>query len=143
MKAKTNAKPAMKRLAVIGMGIQSRTMLLPQFLREEGVAVVAICDCDKTRREAGAKQANDFYKANRKELAGVCKPESDFRKIIKDKTIDMVAIVTPDLFTGRIDEYFNYCYGKLDYRTVRFEEEILPTSNYQGNAVVNYLHMSW
>ena len=96
MKAKTNAKPAMKRLAVIGMGIQSRTMLLPQFLREEGVAVVAICDCDKTRREAGAKQANDFYKANRKELAGVCKPEADFRKIIKDKTIDMVAIVTPD-----------------------------------------------
>ncbi|MBR6263323.1 MAG: UDP-galactopyranose mutase [Prevotella sp.] len=42
------------------------------------------------------------------------------------------------VFTGRIDEYFNYCYGKLDYRTVRFEEEILPTSNYQGNAVVNY-----
>lgn len=42
------------------------------------------------------------------------------------------------VFTGKIDEYYDYRYGKLEYRTVRFEEEIHDVSNYQGNAVVNY-----
>ena len=42
------------------------------------------------------------------------------------------------VFTGKIDEYFGYRFGKLEYRTVRFEEEILDVPNYQGNAVVNY-----
>ncbi len=42
------------------------------------------------------------------------------------------------VFTGKIDEYFDYRFGKLEYRTVRFEEETLPVANYQGNAVVNY-----
>lgn len=42
------------------------------------------------------------------------------------------------VFTGKIDEFYDYLYGKLEYRTVRFEEEILGIPNYQGNAVVNY-----
>lgn len=42
------------------------------------------------------------------------------------------------IFTGRIDEYFGYRYGHLDYRTVRFDTETLDTPNYQGNAVINY-----
>lgn len=42
------------------------------------------------------------------------------------------------VFTGKIDEFYNYRLGKLEYRTVRFEEEIHNCSNYQGNAVVNY-----
>lgn len=42
------------------------------------------------------------------------------------------------VYTGKIDEYFNYALGKLEYRTVRFETEVLNTANYQGNAVVNY-----
>ncbi len=42
------------------------------------------------------------------------------------------------VFTGMIDEYFRYCYGELEYRTVRFETEVLDCENYQGNAVVNY-----
>ena len=42
------------------------------------------------------------------------------------------------VYTGAIDEYFDYCYGKLEYRTVKFETEIIDTPNYQGNAVVNY-----
>ena len=42
------------------------------------------------------------------------------------------------IFTGKIDEYFNYSLGKLEYRTVRFETETLDTPNYQGNAVINY-----
>ncbi len=42
------------------------------------------------------------------------------------------------VFTGMIDAYFQYCYGELEYRTVRFETEVLDCENYQGNAVVNY-----
>mgnify|MGYP004674423741 FL=1 len=42
------------------------------------------------------------------------------------------------VFTGKIDEFFNYQLGKLEYRTVRFEEEIINSANYQGNAVINY-----
>ena len=42
------------------------------------------------------------------------------------------------VFTGKIDEFYGYCFGKLEYRTVRFEEEIHECCNYQGNAVVNY-----
>jgi UDP-galactopyranose mutase len=42
------------------------------------------------------------------------------------------------VFTGKIDEFFGYCFGKLEYRTVRFETETLDIENYQGNAVVNY-----
>ena len=42
------------------------------------------------------------------------------------------------VFTGKIDEFYSYQFGKLEYRTVRFEEEIHNTPNYQGNAVINY-----
>ena len=42
------------------------------------------------------------------------------------------------VFTGCIDEYFNYQLGPLEYRTVRFEHTTLPCPNHQGNAVVNY-----
>ncbi len=42
------------------------------------------------------------------------------------------------LFTGKIDEFYGYRFGKLDYRTVRFETEVLDEPNHQGNAVVNY-----
>lgn len=42
------------------------------------------------------------------------------------------------IFTGPIDKFYNYCYGNLEFRSVRFETEILDIDNYQGNAVVNY-----
>lgn len=42
------------------------------------------------------------------------------------------------VYSGSIDEFFGYCYGELQYRSVRFSHEILDTENYQGNAVVNY-----
>ncbi len=42
------------------------------------------------------------------------------------------------VYTGPIDEYYDYCFGELEYRSVRFETELLETDNYQGNAVVNY-----
>ncbi len=42
------------------------------------------------------------------------------------------------IFTGKIDEFYGYEYGKLEYRTVSFENLILDTEDYQGNAVINY-----
>ncbi|MDR1859927.1 MAG: UDP-galactopyranose mutase [Bacteroidales bacterium] len=43
------------------------------------------------------------------------------------------------VYTGEIDRYFDCCFGKLDYRSLRFEHEYMPdTANYQGNAVINY-----
>lgn len=42
------------------------------------------------------------------------------------------------VFTGKLDEFYGYRFGKLEYRTVRFEEEVYDCANYQGNAVVNY-----
>ena len=42
------------------------------------------------------------------------------------------------VFTGKIDEFYDYQFGKLNYRTVRFETEVIDKPNYQGNAVVNY-----
>ena len=42
------------------------------------------------------------------------------------------------IFTGPIDQYYNYKFGELQYRSVRFETEVLDKENYQGNAVVNY-----
>ncbi len=47
-------------------------------------------------------------------------------------------IAEKTVFTGMIDEYFGYCLGALEYRSVRFETEVLDCENYQGNAVVNY-----
>jgi UDP-galactopyranose mutase len=42
------------------------------------------------------------------------------------------------VFTGKIDEFYGYRFGKLEYRTVTFETELLDCANYQGNAVINY-----
>ena len=42
------------------------------------------------------------------------------------------------VFTGALDEYYGYKFGRLDWRTVSFKEEVLDTPNYQGNAVMNY-----
>lgn len=42
------------------------------------------------------------------------------------------------VYTGPIDAYFNYKLGNLEYRSVRFENEVLDIPNFQGNAVVNY-----
>lgn len=55
-----------------------------------------------------------------------------------DKKDDYDSMAEKIVFTGMIDEYYNYCYGELEYRSLRFETDILDTDNYQGNAVVNY-----
>ena len=48
------------------------------------------------------------------------------------------ALADTVVYTGKIDEFFDYCYGRLDYRSLRFEHEIVNSPNYQGNAVINY-----
>lgn len=42
------------------------------------------------------------------------------------------------VYTGTIDSYFDFCFGKLEYRSLRFETEVLEEENHQGVAVVNY-----
>ena len=51
---------------------------------------------------------------------------------------ELEALAEKIVYTGAIDAYFNYCYGPLCYRSIRFESEVLNTDNYQGNAVINY-----
>jgi len=48
------------------------------------------------------------------------------------------SIATQILFTGKIDEYYDYRFGQLEWRSVRFEQETLDMPNYQGNAVMNF-----
>ena len=69
-------------------------------------------------------------------LEGVeCKTNSDFFKEYKDSWRE---IADKLVYTGAIDEYFDYRLGKLNWRTVSFKTRIEDTPNYQGNAVVNY-----
>ena len=51
---------------------------------------------------------------------------------------ELEALADKIVYTGPIDQFYGYRFGKLQYRTVRFETETLNTSNYQGNAVINY-----
>jgi len=51
---------------------------------------------------------------------------------------ELSALAETVVYTGTIDGYFDYCYGKLEYRSLRFETETYDTDNYQGVAVVNY-----
>ncbi|MCQ2507552.1 MAG: UDP-galactopyranose mutase [Dorea sp.] len=52
------------------------------------------------------------------------------------------ALAEKVIYTGAIDRYFNYCLGTLEYRSVRFENELLDQPNFQGNAAVNYTDAS-
>ncbi|AMR34666.1 UDP-galactopyranose mutase [Mucilaginibacter sp. PAMC 26640] len=49
------------------------------------------------------------------------------------------ALAAKTVFTGNIDQYYNYQFGQLEYRSLKFEHTIYDQGNYQGNAVVNYL----
>ena len=51
---------------------------------------------------------------------------------------ELRAMAKEVIYTGPIDQYFDYCYGPLQFRSLRFETEVLDTDNFQGNAVVNY-----
>ena len=51
---------------------------------------------------------------------------------------ELSALAKTTVFTGMIDQFYDYCFGMLEYRSLRFETEVLDMENYQGNAVVNY-----
>ena len=69
-------------------------------------------------------------------LEGIeCRTSCDFFKEYKDSWRNIADCL---VYTGPIDEFFDYRLGKLDWRTVSFETRIEDTPNYQGNAVVNY-----
>ncbi len=55
-----------------------------------------------------------------------------------DHREELIPLAKNIIYTGPIDEFFDYKFGALEYRSVRFEEEILDEVNHQGNAVVNY-----
>ncbi len=59
---------------------------------------------------------------------------TDFFEFIKENK----GIAKKIVYTGQIDTYFNYCFGELEYRSLKFETEVLDCENYQGNAVINY-----
>ena len=76
-----------------------------------------------------------YTKIIEKMLDGVdVKTETDYFEFIKENP----EIADKILFTGMIDEFFDYQLGALEYRSVRFETEVLDCDNYQGNAVINY-----
>lgn len=55
-----------------------------------------------------------------------------------DKREELEQLADKIVFTGKIDKFYGYRFGKLQYRTVKFETEVIDTPNYQGNAVINY-----
>ena len=76
-----------------------------------------------------------YTKIVEKVLDGIdVKTGMDYFEFIKENP----DIAEKTVFTGMIDEYFGYRLGALEYRSVRFETEVLDTDNYQGDAVVNY-----
>ena len=76
----------------------------------------------------------DFFADNIQKLAEN-KEASQKTGLIKDCWQEIAEKL---VFTGKIDQFYDYQFGKLNYRTVRFEQEIIDCPNYQGNAVVNY-----
>lgn len=59
---------------------------------------------------------------------------TDYKEFVKENP----SVAKKTVYTGTIDGFFDSCYGPLEYRSLRFEEEVLDCPNYQGNAVVNY-----
>ena len=76
----------------------------------------------------------DFFADNIQKLAEN-KEASQKAGLIKDCWQEIAEKL---VFTGKIDQFYDYQFRKLNYRTVRFEQEIIDSPNYQGNAVVNY-----
>lgn len=73
----------------------------------------------------------DFFTAKLLDIL----PETNDDRLLKEAWRE---IADKMVFTGKIDQFYDYRFGQLAYRTVRFEQETLDTPNYQGNAVINY-----
>lgn len=83
-------------VAMIGLGRQTVSPNIPQFLKSENAQVVAVCDVDKWRLANGQKQVNDFYSQQKDFTYRGCDAYGDFREVLLRKDIDAVMIATPD-----------------------------------------------
>ena len=125
-------KPGEKRtVGLIGWGIQMRGTLCDQFLaQKDKVRIVAVCDVNQLRREAGAKKVNDAYaKAG---LPATCKAVADFRDVVYAPDIDMVCIATPDHWHAIMT--IDAIKGTADYRRSFFRAHI---HNLKNNCLTN------
>jgi UDP-galactopyranose mutase len=83
----------------------------------QGIPIGGYTQITEKMLEGVEVRLNTDFLAHREELAGAAE------KIV---------------YTGMIDEFYDYCFGELEYRSLAFETEVLDVENYQGNAVVNY-----
>lgn len=83
-------------VGVVGLGRQTVSPNIPQFLKSEHAQIVAVCDVDSWRLGNGQKQVNDFYSAQKGISYKGCETFDDFRELFSRKDIDAVMIATPD-----------------------------------------------
>lgn len=83
-------------IGVIGIGRQTVSPNIPQFLKSDNAQIVAVCDVDSWRLANGAKQVNDFYATQKGYSFKGCDAYDDFREVFVRKDIDAVMIATPD-----------------------------------------------
>lgn len=83
-------------VAVIGLGRQTVNPNIPQFLKSDNSAVVAVCDVDSWRLANAKKQVDDFYSAAKGSSYKGCGTFDDFREVMISKDVDAVMIATPD-----------------------------------------------
>ncbi len=83
-------------VAVIGIGRQTVSPNIPQFLKSENAQIVAVCDVDTWRLANGQKQVNDYYSQQKGSVYKGCNAYADFREVLVRKDVDAVMIATPD-----------------------------------------------
>ncbi len=83
-------------VAVIGIGRQTVSPNIPQFLKSENAQIVAVCDVDAWRLANGQKQVNDYYSQQKGSVYKGCDAYADFREVLVRKDVDAVMIATPD-----------------------------------------------
>jgi myo-inositol 2-dehydrogenase / D-chiro-inositol 1-dehydrogenase len=83
-------------VAIIGLGRQTVTPNIPQFLQSDNAQVVAVCDLDSWRLENAQKQVNDYYAKLKGFSYKGCDTYGDFREVLLRKDVDAVMIATPD-----------------------------------------------
>jgi len=83
-------------VAIIGIGRQTISPNIPQFLKSDNAQIVAVCDVDSWRLTNGQKQVNDYYSQQKGFAYKGCDAYGDFRDVLLRKDVDAVMIATPD-----------------------------------------------
>jgi myo-inositol 2-dehydrogenase/D-chiro-inositol 1-dehydrogenase len=92
-----NSAPSNRiNVAMIGIGRQTISPNIPQFLKSDNAQIIAVCDVDSWRLGNGQKQVNDYYSQQKGFDYMGCKTYNDFREVLKNKDVDAVMIATPD-----------------------------------------------